>query len=77
MKKLFRIKNQDSLLGGVVLGLTEYIGVDVTVLRILTVAAFFSPVPIVIMYVIAWAIMPMRTETPYLQTASTISGTSY
>lgn len=60
MKKLNRIKNQDSLLGGVLLGLAEYLDVDVTILRILAVAAFFSPVPIVIAYVISWIIMPKK-----------------
>ncbi len=60
MKKLNRIKNQDSLLGGVLLGLSEYLDVDVTILRILAVASFFSPVPIVILYLLSWIIMPKQ-----------------
>jgi phage shock protein C len=62
MKKLLRVKNNGSFLGGVLLGLSEYLEVDVTVLRILAVAAFFSPVPIVISYIICWAIIPVKNE---------------
>jgi phage shock protein C len=66
MKKLNRIKNQDSFLGGVLLGVSEYLDVDVTVLRILAVAAFFSPVPIVISYLICWAIIPVKQQVHVL-----------
>jgi phage shock protein C len=62
MKKLIRIKSHESFLGGVLLGLAEYLDVDVTILRILTVAAFFSPVPIVILYLISWAIIPVKPQ---------------
>ncbi len=62
MKKLNRIKNQDSLLGGVLLGLAEYLNVDVTILRIAAVAAFFSPIPVVIPYIISWIIMPQKQQ---------------
>jgi phage shock protein C len=62
MKKLNRIKNHESFLGGVLLGVSEYLDVDVTLLRILAVAAFFSPVPIVILYLISWAIIPVKPQ---------------
>jgi phage shock protein C len=58
MKKLFRIKNENAVLGGVALGLSEYLNVDVTILRIFLVVGFFTPVPVVLPYLIAWAIMP-------------------
>lgn len=60
MKKLFRIKGNESMLGGVLTGMAEYFEIDVTLLRIITVALFFTPVPVVIGYLIFWAIMPKR-----------------
>jgi phage shock protein C len=67
MKKLNRIKNHESFLGGVLLGVSEYLDVDVTILRILAVAAFFSPVPIVITYLICWAIIPVKPQEQMIQ----------
>jgi phage shock protein C len=63
MKKLFRIKGNESMLGGVMAGMAEYFNIDVTLVRVLAVGAFFTPVPIVIMYLIMWAIMPAKQET--------------
>ena len=59
MKKLTRIKGQESMLGGVFAGLSNYLDVDVTLLRVLAIGAFFTPIPIVLMYFISWAIMPV------------------
>ena len=50
------------MLGGVCLGLSEYLDLDVTLVRILFAMAFFSPVPIIIGYVIMWIIMPLSTN---------------
>ena len=61
MKKLFRIKNESNMLGGVCLGLSEYLDVDVTLLRILFVVGFFTPMPVVIAYIVMWIIMPVKT----------------
>lgn len=63
MKKLFRIKGNESMLGGVMAGMAEYFGIDVTLMRVLAVGAFFTPVPVVIIYLILWAIIPMKQET--------------
>jgi phage shock protein C len=63
MKKLFRIKGTESMLGGVAAGLAEYFGIDVTLIRVLLVGAFFTPMPIVIIYVILWAVMPSRSAS--------------
>lgn len=60
MKKLFRIKGQESMLGGVMTGLSEYFEIDVTLLRVIAVGMFFTPLPIVIMYLIMWAVMPNK-----------------
>jgi phage shock protein C len=63
MKKLFRIKGNESMLGGVMAGLAEYFEIDVTLFRVLAVGAFFTPMPIVIMYIIMWAVMPKKFES--------------
>jgi phage shock protein PspC (stress-responsive transcriptional regulator) len=63
MKKLFRIKGNESMLGGVMAGMAEYFNIDVTLVRVLAVGAFFTPVPVVLMYLIMWAIMPVKQDT--------------
>jgi len=57
-KKLRRIKNQDSVLGGVTQGLGEYFDVDPTIFKVLFVIMFFTPVPSFIIYVILWVVLP-------------------
>ena len=57
-KRLTR-NTHDKVLGGVCAGVADYLGVDATLIRVLTVvAAFFSLGTVVIAYVIAWALMP-------------------
>jgi len=63
MKKLFRIQGNESMLGGVMAGMAEYFGIDVTLLRVLAVGAFFTPAPVVLMYLILWAVMPIKQDT--------------
>lgn len=48
------------MLGGVCLGLSEYLEIDVTILRVLFVFGFFTPVPTVILYIIMWVVMPIK-----------------
>lgn len=65
MKKLFRIKGEGSMLGGVCTGLAEYFDIDVTLVRLLFVIALITPVPALIPYLIMWVIMPVKnTVTP-------------
>jgi phage shock protein PspC (stress-responsive transcriptional regulator) len=55
---MYRIKNQDSILGGVCLGLANYLKTDVTLVRAVFVILFFTPLPIGIAYLVLWAILP-------------------
>lgn len=73
MKKLFRIKNGDSMLGGVCAGLAEYFDIDVTIVRILFVIAVIAPIPAVIPYILMWIIMPVKPT----HNLSTTSETAY
>ncbi len=73
MKKLLRIKNGDSMLGGVCLGLAEYFDIDVTLVRIFFAVSFFLPIPIVITYLIMWVVMPVRKTESLTYTETSFS----
>ena len=60
MKKLFRIKGSQSMLGGVAAGLAEYFNIDVTVIRLIFALGFFTPFPVIISYIILWVVMPKK-----------------
>ena len=57
-KKLRRIKNQDSVLGGVTQGLGGYFDIDPTIFKVLFVVMFFTPLPSFIIYLILWVVLP-------------------
>ena len=59
-KKLFRIKSNDTVLGGVTLGLANYFNIDVVLVRILFVVSFFSPIPAGIIYFLLWIFLPVE-----------------
>ena len=56
---LFRIKS-NKMIGGVAAGLAEYFNLDVTLVRVLLVVAFFTPIPAIIPYIILWIVMPTK-----------------
>jgi phage shock protein C len=57
-KQLVRYRD-DRMVAGVCSGLAAYLGVDVTVVRLLTVlGAIFSFGTIALAYVVAWVLMP-------------------
>ena len=60
-----RIKNQDSVLGGVCLGLADELKTDVTLVRVVFVILFFTPLPIGIAYIILWAVLPKAYSSVY------------
>ena len=59
MRKLRRSRNQ-KMLAGVLGGLSEYLNVDVTIVRLIYVliAAFTAVFPLLIIYIIAIFVMP-------------------
>lgn len=62
-KRLFR-DPQNSLLGGVCSGIANYFGIDVTIVRLLTVLLFFlSASTVAILYIILWIVVP-EAHTP-------------
>jgi phage shock protein C len=56
---LLRIKS-NKMIGGVAAGLAEYFNLDVTLVRVLLVGAFFTPIPAIIPYIILWIVMPTK-----------------
>ncbi|AZA09506.1 PspC domain-containing protein [Corynebacterium pseudopelargi] len=58
-RKLYR-STDHKLIGGVLGGVSETYGIDVTLLRVLTVVSIILPGPQVLAYLVAWLIMPKR-----------------
>lgn len=57
-KRLVR-RSDDKMIAGVCSGLAAYLGVDVTLVRVLTVlGAVFGMGSLVIAYVVMWALLP-------------------
>lgn len=56
-KKLYKIKN-GSKLSGVCTGLSAYMGIDVTIIRLITVILTLLGGPGLIIYIIAAVVMP-------------------
>jgi phage shock protein C len=52
-------RTDDNMLGGVCSGLADYLGVDVTMVRLLTVlGAVLGLGSVVVAYVVAWVLLP-------------------
>ena len=64
MKKLYRKNGTEKMVGGVAAGLAEYLDIDVTIVRVLLAIGFFSPIPVVIIYIIMWIVMPAEENLP-------------
>ena len=61
-KKLMRDPD-NRVLGGVAGGIAAYMGWDVTAVRLAMIILLFIPVPIIILYLILWLVMPLaRTK---------------
>jgi phage shock protein C len=65
-KKLERI-NSKKMIGGVASGLAEYFDIDVTLVRVLFLLAFFAPIPAIIPYIAFWIAMPQKQEHQTIQ----------
>lgn len=71
-KRLFKNRT-NKMIGGVAAGFAEYFNIDVTLVRVLMVAAFFAPIPAIIPYIILWVLLPTKesvqiTTVNYSQT---------
>ena len=58
-------RSDDRMLGGVCSGLADHTGMDVTLVRVLTVlAAVLGLGSVIVAYVVAWLLVPLDRETP-------------
>lgn len=62
------------IIGGVCAALADRFGWNVTVVRLLAVLSVLIPGPQVIVYIIAWIIIPSEPETPVVPTAPPTAG---
>ncbi|MFB0947642.1 MAG: phage shock protein PspC (stress-responsive transcriptional regulator) [Spirosomataceae bacterium] len=67
-KSLHRIVGTDTQLGGVSLGLADYLNIDVTIVRVVFVIMIFTPFPAIITYLILWAVLPAYSSSTQLIT---------
>jgi phage shock protein C len=63
-KKLYRNPNQQ-MLAGVCTGLADYLGLDLTVVRLIFVMLFFLGGHGILIYAILWILMPV--QPPYIE----------
>lgn len=61
-KQQLRRDKRNGMLGGVAAGLAEFFDIDVTLIRAIMVVGIFAPFPVVIPYLVLWAIMPVKQE---------------
>ena len=57
--RLFKNRT-NKMIGGVAAGFAEYFNLDVTLVRVLMVVAFFAPIPAVIPYIVLWILLPTK-----------------
>jgi phage shock protein C len=67
MKKLLERSKSKKMVGGVAAGLAEYFDIDVTLVRVLFIVAFFAPIPSIIPYIAFWIAMPVKQEFQSLE----------
>jgi phage shock protein PspC (stress-responsive transcriptional regulator) len=68
-------RTDDKILGGVCAGLADYLGVDRTLMRVLTVlATVLGFGSVIIAYLVAWVIVPKDVDVYPPQTASVWTG---
>jgi phage shock protein PspC (stress-responsive transcriptional regulator) len=69
-------RTDDKMLGGVCAGLADHLGLDPTLVRVLTVlATILGAGSVVIAYVVAWVIVPKDTDVnPYQPGTAPVTG---
>jgi phage shock protein C len=60
MEKRLMKNRTNKMIGGVAAGFAEYFNIDVTLVRVLMVVAFFAPIPAIIPYIVLWVLLPTK-----------------
>ncbi len=68
MKKLYRSRS-NKMIGGVCAGVAQYFDLDVSLVRLIFVAAALLTAlfPIFVLYIVAWIIIPVKEEVKSAQ----------
>ncbi|MCF7925772.1 MAG: PspC domain-containing protein [Candidatus Izimaplasma sp.] len=69
-KRLYK-NEEKAIIGGVCQGLAEYTQIDVTLMRLLVVfvAIFTTGIPVVLIYLIMWIVLPNKKELDLKQSS--------
>ncbi|MFN2303545.1 MAG: PspC domain-containing protein [Anaerolineales bacterium] len=62
-KKLYRVPSK-GMIGGVCVGLGEYLGLDPTIVRLIFVLLTFAGLSGILIYIIMWLIIPVKPAEP-------------
>lgn len=62
-KKLYRVPSK-GMIGGICVGLGEYLDLDPTVVRLIFVLLTFAGLSGVLIYIIMWLIIPVKPVEP-------------
>jgi phage shock protein C len=62
MKNKLERSQDRKVIAGVAAGLAEYFDIDVTLIRVGLVVAFFAPIPAIIPYIAFWIAMPRKAN---------------
>ena len=60
MKRVY-LSNTNNKIAGVCGGFADALEIDATLIRLLFVAAFLSPLPAVVFYLLCWLVIPRDT----------------
>ena len=63
VKKRLYLSNVEKKIAGVCGGIAEYFDIDPTIVRLILIASIFLSGMGIIFYIIAWIIVPRRSET--------------
>lgn len=64
MKKLYRKRN--SQIAGICSGISDYVNIDKTIIRVIFIILFFTTFPIVWVYLIMWLLIPKEDSVDFL-----------
>lgn len=60
MKKMYRPKSSE--IGGVCQALSDYFGIDESLIRIIFIILIFTPFPIILTYLLMWILIPLQNN---------------
>lgn len=77
-KKIYRLQS-NKMIGGVCAGLADYLDIDATLIRLLFVAVglLTAIFPMLLFYVVAWIIVPVKEEVVVIRKSEKTKSSSH